>query len=577
MIPGSDLPTPLQPQAVESGSDALDSAASEISQGAQGIAQGGVAAVKSYSVNLLNNQLLNFQQTINTARDKVLQDPSPDNINAQNQLVSNISKQSINMPGLLPSERRMMNSTVQNLGYRYSSIAIRNGVKYNNRQAAATWLTTYPAALKAIAVNAADPNVPDTQHAQSLDSQITNAKTLLAQGAISTEQYSKFIAQANLIAGNHNYVASNGINNHVDNNIQAALGMPGATEAQPNPIVATGQRQMQSFLGVQSVKQSLLSTNDPTAVMTQVTQSPNIGVKDIPYISQWNQGAMQIKAHDSSWSSLNYIKNSLGSTNKVLNPMQEGQRDAANYQIQKIKNDFWGWYTNDNPIGKQALLDHNMDLTNIQNSPVLTPQAKFEQMMQSQQAFDQHVISYAKVQGIPDQYVNLLNPQSNDYQSITKALTVGNDPMLGVGTVKKFGSFYPYYLQSLKPTQQAMYSLAVISPARDPSIFLLGIQQGGNDGKAADDDESAKIKKMLLSDYSVNNYLKITPAGMVEPTLTGLAKAVKFASLGAKVSLQDAVNHVTSLMPQEYLNGDTYYDNMGSASYTFIVPMGSVV
>jgi hypothetical protein len=571
MIPDSNLPTPLDPQAVASGSDALESAASEISQGTQGIAQGGVDAIKSYSVNLLNNQLLNYQQTINKARNSVIQDPSPTNVDAQTKLVDNVSQQSINMPGLLPSERRMMNTTVNSLGYRFSSLADRGAIKYTNRQNASSWLTSYPAAIKAIAVNATDPSVSSEQHQQAIDDQVNNAKNLLSQGAITPQQYSKFTAQINLVADNHNYVAQNGINNHVDNNIQAALGLTGTTQSQPNPTVQAGQQQMQSFLGVQSVKQSLLSSTDTSSVMTQATASPNISTKDIMYIGQWNQGVQQVKAQDTSWSALNFIKTNLGGGNKILTAAQEGQRDMANYQLNQIKTDFWGWYTNENPIGKQALLDHNQDLQNIQGNAVLTPEAKYEQMMQTQQAFDQHVISYAKVQGIPDQYVNLLNPQSNDYKTITQSFVAGNDPMLGVNTLKKYGTLYPYYLHSLPLTQQAMYSLALNSPAKDPSLLILGNQQGYGDVKGVDADESSqKIQKALMAEDAVTDYLKMTPAGMIQPTISGLIKAVKFAGIGAKISTQEAVSHVVSLLPNEYLTGSTQYDAYPTSDYTFM-------
>jgi hypothetical protein len=571
MIPDSNLPTPLEPQAVASGSDALESASSEISQGTQGIAQGGVDAIKSYSVNLLNNQLLNYQQTINTARNSVIQDPSPANVDAQTKLVDNLSKQSINMPGLLPSERRMMNTTVSNLGYRFSSIAERGAIKYTNRQNGAAFLTSFPAAVKALAVNAADPNVSPIEFQQAVDKQVTHLQSLLAQGALTPDQYAKSLTQVNMVADNHNYVVQNGIKNHVDNNIQASLGLTGLTESQPNPTVQAGQQQMQSFLGVQSVKQSLLSGTDISSVMTQVTKSPNITPKDTLYLGQWNQGVQQVKAQDTSWSALNFVKANLGSSAKVLTPAQEGQRDMANYQLNQIKTNFWGWYTNENPIGKQALLDHNQDLQNIQGNAVLTPEAKYEQMMQTQQAFDQHVISYAKVQGIPDQYVNLLNPQSNDYKTITQSFVAGNDPMLGVNTLKKYGTLYPYYLHSLPLTQQAMYSLALNSPARDPSLLILGSQQGYGDVKGVDADESSqKIQKALMAEDAVTDYLKMTPAGMVQPTITGLIKSVKFAAAGAKISTQEAVSHVVSLLPREYLSGTTQYDSYPTSDYTFM-------
>lgn len=576
--------TPIfEPQNVNLGADIEAQSAELAQQAGSNFASAADTVSKTISRSNLFNAEAQFQGTVNKSQGAIVASPDAATIATQQGLIDTNRNTILNGTPLRPEDAALLDRTTQSGADNFNLMAARINAENSRRIQQVSFVSGLPAQMQAIQTSVLSG---DLTTAKGVSDNLENqSKSLADQGIISAaslntiqQQSQGVIQRAQMFQPLLSQYGSPGAANasQLATNGTLPEGIPTVTPGIQAHIDSTSQG-----LALSDAKKECLNNTIPYSFAVQTTSD-----SAAQHALYYCQGALQTNgtvAAGINYNNLIGLQKNLNET-PLLNPIQEGVKDAAKQQLDLIKNNYFQYYTNNTASGKQALANMSQDVAAAgSSSGTLTPQEQQQSIDDAQSKFAQNAITYGVKTGVPESYIKPFSQNDPRVSSVQNAFSPGSDIYAGLTTLKNSGRLAPYISSSLAtPTQQEASHLATIAPEKNPQsldggyLFIAGTQaQSGatnisGTGSSAEVIGKNSVYEPLLSDPNVKNYMdfvKMQPGGStrvaaIQKVLFG---GVQQCLASSKNSLEDCVTQISNNVPPSnaYVHGTAANEEKG--------------
>ena len=500
--------TPLQPQGVDLGASQDLQTAKIETETSQDFSKGFLKVEDAVGNSVSSSQASDFNDQVNKARESIYVNPSSGNIKAQQDLVNRASEISkgIDLP---PRYKRRLLANVQTSQDAFNLEAARKMHANNNRELYTNFQEGLKGKINLIHEAAANGNFDLAQkNAEALNNE---AQTLIATGALPvtsgdrvSELTKSIVSRGTNVFNTGKKVTDDPTKVAFENNY--AFGNYNHNATQQKDSVEFRYNAVLNGQNIADAKRLALQGTLPTGYLT----NPQVSEANANHIISYYQGAVYAKSHINtglSYSSLQTELNNLTHKKVFITPEEEGVRDYLSNSLNKIKTNYYDYYTHQTNAGKEALLNYNDALTNISQSKILSPQNKIEKAREAEISFRNGVIGYGQAMNIPPQYIHPYSNSDPHVQTIQQSFLPGQSVQDAIVAIKQSGIRAPYVANSLATsTQQETAHLVALSPSQQGSTLIIEANKHHIEGSFAKIVDPSTDKPISDTSLLINLY-----------------------------------------------------------------------
>ncbi len=511
----------FEPQSSDLGANIHAETGEMLSKAFDQLGKAGIKGGELLSNNTLLSQMNTYQAGVDSAKLSVATDPSISNIEKQQAIVDNMSKVTRETP-LLGKDKAILTNALEKTQSTFDLAAAKAKFKMGNKAQSLDFKLEYPDTLKQIHSYAAQGDLKTAQDlAQKLNVRVIG---LTATGAVPPSLQLRIQKEVNdtLTRGNQLFSAGPSL---AKDPVKAAFDQGygfGDQDSNDYRQKMSTQFQYDSAIDGQNLVQAKQEAMQGILPTGYLADTQHVNDAKYQHMLGYYQGASYAKAHVSTGLSYDVQQKELENLNSnkmLLTPQEEGIRDHLAWTNQQIKNDYYGYYTNQTNAGRNALDEYNSQAVTIKDSN-LSPAVKQQQMALADQQFRLGIITYGQTMKIPPEYIRPFAQDDPSVMAIQTGFSPGQDVTAALQVLRNKTPATPYLSNSLaSPTQQESAHLVSLAPEDDGAELVMLANQNLQKGTSIDARDSKgkiisnnELISTLTGQPNVNKYLNFVSA-----------------------------------------------------------------